>query len=147
MFMATEVPLPVPAVARIVLLTIALLPGCGPPQHGGRSDAATLRRELDATAQYEVLLKRLLTDQDPVTVQTALLCESRHVLHLLGPARLTPALEAAEQRAYQPSDRPRQQAVNKLVANRAYEASDSLCLRLGRAGYLTDTTWIAGAGP
>lgn len=136
----TKAPLPWTALAAFVLLA-----GCNPPPRGTPSQVAQLQQELDATEQYEVLLKRLLTDSSPMIVESALLCESRHLLHELGPDRLEEALNAAEARAYVASDRPRREAVNLLLANKTYEASDSICRQLGREGYLKDTSWITGS--
>lgn len=134
----------------LVILVAFALGACG---SGGApvSQAEMLRRadslqnELDATRQYEALLQRLLVDSNPVRVQSALLCETQHVLGKVGPARLVGALESAEERAYTSADHDRRIAVEGGLRNKLVPVSVPLCRQLALEGFDLDTSWMIGS--
>lgn len=128
---------------------LALLGGCDlreppPTREELAAKAAELRAEVTATAKYQALLRRRLTDSNPVRVESALLCETQHVLAEVGADHLEEALSSAEGREYTLADRPSIRAVDLTLHTKLIPMSIQLCRQLALEGYDIDTMWLAG---
>ncbi len=112
-------------VRHLVLLGL-LLTACGEPRPKGPSH--TLTTYPHAADRYARLLRRQLSDSNPIALQQQLSCEAARLIDSLGPDEMQLRVAGVEDSVYRtPAARAARTRVDQVISGRSYEVGGPVC--------------------